>query len=69
MLKTILTHLKTFNRWYDKQKEPSRFWWMIIIVVPGIWVMQSSFGIVSFFGMIYLIVLLIIRWAHVNGKF
>lgn len=68
MWKTVKTRLKLVNKWYDAEGENSRFYWMLMFCVPGIWLTQSSTGIVSFIGLVYLIILLVIRWMHIHGK-
>lgn len=66
-MKGIANQLLKWNRAFDKMPEPRRLLMFGAITLPGIICGGLMNGWLSFLGMIYLIVLLIQRWAFVEG--
>jgi len=54
--------LRDANIWYGKKKESTRFFIMLGLALPGI--IATQFTMLS---MIYLILLIIVRWAYLSG--
>ncbi len=57
-------YLKTVNVWYDNQTEPSRFWWMMSVAVPGIIMVGSDTAAIGLLGMTWLAFLALVRLLY-----